>query len=104
MALMIEQVWTGRGRHPRPGTLTLTDSQLRFVLADAVAFDAPLASLNLSWPWYGFGCQFWAHTGAEAFFISFVGTGNTLATWWLGVQTGREWNRAMRAALQEQAA
>ena len=98
---MEAQAWTGRGRRPKAGTLTLQQGRLRFELHEdgRVAFDEPVGGLSLSWPWYGFGCQFWAHSAGENYFVSFVHTNNTLYSWWEGVTTGRCWNRAIRAAL-----
>jgi hypothetical protein len=91
--------WTGRGFNPKAGTLTLLGTRLRYVVADQVLFDAPLPELQLTWPWYGFGCQFWAHTPSEKYFVSLMPTGNTLATWWEGIQRGRRWKRAITAAM-----
>ena len=90
-------VWTGRGFNPKPGTLILDAGRLRFELDGQVVFDAPLNQLGISWPWYGFGCQFWAHTDGRKYFISFLHTGNTLFSWWEGVRLGRTWRRAMLA-------
>ena len=92
---MTTTVWTGRGVSPREGTLTLNAGRLRFELDGKVAFDLPVNHLSISWPWYGFGCQFWARTGDRKDFISFLHTGNTLSSWWTGVQLGHRWKRAM---------
>ncbi len=92
--------FTGRGFNPKTGTLSLDGNRLRYVVDDRVLFDAPLAELRLTWPWYGFGCQFWAHTPSEKYFVSLMGTGNTSASWWAGVRRGREWKRAIDAAMR----
>jgi len=98
MAELTTTVWTGRGFGPQEGTLRLADGRLRFELDDQVVFDANIAELKLTWPWYGFGCQFWAHTVDKKYFISFLHTGNTLGSWWSGIVHGRSWKRAIRAA------
>jgi hypothetical protein len=98
MALTTE-VWTGRGFNPKRGILSLDAKRLRFELDDQVIFDAPAAELRITWPWYGFGCQFWAHAPAGDWFISFLHTNNTLYSWWTGVRKGRTWKRAIENAL-----
>src|SRR5690242_12408864 len=90
-------VWTGRGFSPREGTLRLADGRLRFTLDGQIVFDAPIGELAIRWPWYGFGCQFWASVGTERHFISFLHTSNTLGSWARGVQHGRTWRRAIEA-------
>ena len=98
MAELTTTVWTGRGFNPKPGTLQLADGRLRFELDGQVVFDAALAELKITWPWYGFGCQFWAHTIDSKYFISFLHTNNTIGSWMRGVMTGRSWKRAMLQA------
>jgi hypothetical protein len=92
--------WTGRGFNPKLGSLSLNNGQLRYVVADSVLFDAPVRALAITWPWYGFGCQFWAHTVERKYFVSLMPTNNTLATWWSGIQRGRRWKRAIEQALR----
>jgi len=89
-------VWVGRGFSPRKGLLRLTGDRLHLELERTVAFDSPLAQLAISWPWYGFGCQFWAHAENAKYFVSFLHTGNTIVTWARGVRTGRKWHRALK--------
>lgn len=92
-------VWTGRGFNPQRGILRLQDNRLRFDLENRVEFEAPTAELRISWPWYGFGCQFWAHVGERRYFISFLHTNNSLYSWWQGVRKGRRWKRAITASV-----
>lgn len=94
---MTTQVWTGRGFSPQEGTLALADGRLRFELDGAVVFDQPVPQLAITWPWYGFGCQFWAHAEGRRYFISFLHTNNTIGSWCRGMQRGRTWNRAIKA-------
>jgi hypothetical protein len=91
-------VWMGRGFSPQEGTLALRDGRLRFELDERVVFDAPIPELRVTWPWYGFGCQMWAHANGEKYFLSFLHTNNTIGTWWTGVLRGRAWKRAIGAA------
>jgi len=96
-------VYIGMGVAVDKGTLRLEKGRLRLDLQGNVAFDAPAAELQLRWPWYGFGCQFFAHTPQKKYFVSFLHPGNTLSTWWEGIQTGRKWHRLIQAALRESA-
>jgi hypothetical protein len=91
-------VWIGRGFNPQQGRLQLAGDRLKLEIDDRVVFDARIAELGLTWPWYGAGRQFWAHNGADKYFISFLHTNNTLFSWWRGMQRGRYWNRAIKAA------
>jgi len=94
-----ETVWMGKGFSPRPGTLRLNGDRLSFETEGARAFDAQLTELAISWPWYGFGCQFKAHVGGREYFISFLHTQNTLGSWAKGIRRGRRWHRAMKGIL-----
>lgn len=96
MSAMETTVWTGRGFNPTQGTLGLCNQRLRFEAGGVVAFDASIPELRLSWPWYGFGCQFWAHVGQRKYFISFLHARNTWFSWWQGVQKGRRWRKAIQ--------
>src|SRR5260370_11287708 len=89
--------WMGRGFHTELGVLTLNQGRLRFVVEDRVVFDAPVPELNLTWPWYGFGCQFWAHAQGQKYFVSALHPNNTIITWWKGIRRGRGWKRAIDA-------
>src|SRR5258708_18537691 len=77
MPELTTEVWTGRGFNPKEGTLRLADGRLRFELDGQGAFDANVAELKITWPWYRFGCQFLAHTVHRQYFISFVDTGHS---------------------------
>jgi hypothetical protein len=90
--------WMGRGFYPRKGTLSFAAMRLRFEADGAIVFDALVSELDLRWPWYGFGCQFWAHANGEKYFVSALHPINTLITWWSGIKRGRMWRRALRAA------
>lgn len=92
--------WTGRGFNPKSGILTLDHGRLRYAMENGVLFDAPVSELGITWPWYSFGCQFWAHLGPEKHFISLMHTNNTLFTWWQGIKRGRRWKRAIMGAMR----
>lgn len=94
------QAWTGRGFSPKSGRLILYENRLRYEVAGTILFDAPVAELKLRWPWYGFGCQFWAHANGAKYFVSLMHTNNTMGTWWAGIQRGRLWKRALEEAGQ----
>ncbi len=94
-------VWIGQGIGPKQGVLRLTTAQLTLSLDGVVAFDAPVSELKMKWPWYGMGCQFWAHSLGKKYFVSFLQTGNSTSSWWQGIKRGRLWNRAIKAAASE---
>lgn len=56
------EVIVGQGFSPDIGKLHLEGNRLQLKIYDEIAFDEPIARLGLQWPWYGLGCQFWAHT------------------------------------------
>ena len=88
-------VWVGRGFSPQQGVLRLVKGRLTLLLDGGVAFDSPVAGLQLKWPWYGGRAQFWAHAGEKKYYVSFLHTGNSMVSWWKGMQKGRFWNRAI---------
>ena len=88
--------WMGRGFYVQKGTLSFTDGRLRFESDGAVVFDATVSELDLRWPLYGFGCQFWAHAHGKKYFVSALHPGNSVATWWEGIRRGRMWRRALK--------
>jgi hypothetical protein len=94
-------VYIGMGFNVEKGTLCLEQGRLRLELQGKVAFDAPVAKLRLRWPWYGFGCQFIARVPEREYFVSFLHPGNTLSTWWTGIQHGRKWRRLILATISE---
>lgn len=95
---METDVWIGQGFSPNQGVLRLAAGQLSLTLDGTIAFDTPIAELQMKWPWYGADCQFWAHSLGNKYFVSFQHTHNTSYSWCQGIKRGRLWNRAIKAA------
>ena len=94
---LVETVWIGKGFLPEPATLRLRATRLILELNGSIAIDDELRSLSISWPWYGFGCQFIARAGGREYFVSFLHTNNTIGSWARGIRNGRRWYRIIKA-------
>jgi hypothetical protein len=93
---METKVLIGRGFNPDIGILVLDGNKLQLKIKDVVIFDEPIARLRLAWPWYGFGCQFWAHTEKKNYFVSLMGIAR--GGWWEEFKHGRKWHNAIKSS------
>jgi hypothetical protein len=91
-------VWIGRGFNPDEGTLRLDQGALTLTIDGNVTFEGPVPQLDVRWPWYSFGAQFWATGNGRRYFVSFLHTGNSTSSWWRGMKTGWSWHRAIKSA------
>jgi hypothetical protein len=92
--------WWGKWFMPKVGKLTLEGQRLSFQVGEQLEFDVPLEELQeLTWHWYSFSAAFETTVRGKPYFLSFLGPGNTLGSWWRGLQRGRQWRAEMTARL-----
>src|SRR5213080_1826954 len=96
-------IWCGKWFLPKSGVLTLDGRRLSFKIGEEVEFDVSLDELeNLTWHWYSFSAAFETAVHGKSYFLSFLGPGNTISTWWQGIERGRRWRAAMNARMARQ--
>ena len=92
------RVWCGKWFLPKSGILTLQGRRLALHIGETLEFDVTLDELeDLTWHWYSFSAAFEAVVHGKRFFLSFLGPGNTLSSWWQGIQRGRRWRAELTA-------
>jgi hypothetical protein len=97
---LTDRAWSGKWLSPKRGILSLEGRRLAFVIGDELEFDVSLDELqNLTWHWYSFSAAFETVVHGKNYFLSFLGPGNTLSTWWQGIQCGRRWRAELTARM-----
>ncbi len=95
--LQSEVRWSAGVWGMHSGTLKLVGERLILDSAGREVFSIPKSAWSLlKWPRYGLGATIKVQVEGQLYYVTFVPRGASLATWYGGLQAGKEWKAVLR--------